>query len=180
MREYLKIAREAIKSHFLGESLNRDFLLDEFPELKNEGASFVTLTQNGQLRGCIGSIIAHRPLLDDIIGNAISSAFKDPRFAPLSEDEFKNTRVELSILTVPKVLNYRDIDDLKSKIHVGVDGVIIKQAYHQATFLPQVWEELNSFELFFAHLGQKAGLGRDYLNDFPEVKTYQVEKLKEE
>ncbi len=180
MKAYLKIARDAIKNHFSGETLNRGLLLEKFPELKEQGASFVTLTLNGQLRGCIGSIIAHRVLLDDIISNALSSAFKDPRFAPLSEDELEEIRVEVSILTPPQKLEYRDLNELKSKIQVGVDGVIIKKGYHQATFLPQVWEELSSFEIFFAHLGQKAGLARDYLNDFPEIHLYQVKKIKEE
>jgi len=180
MKAYLKIARDAIQSHFLGESLNKESLIVKFPELKEQGASFVTLTIDGQLRGCIGSIIAHRRLLDDIISNALSSAFKDPRFPPLSEKELKEVKVEVSILTPALKVEYTDLYDLKRQIHVQKDGVIIKQGDKQATFLPQVWDELPSFDLFFAHLGQKAGLGRDYLTDFPEVKTYQVKKVKEE
>ena len=179
-REYLKIATAAIQSYFDGSVLDKEVFLQEFPELKEKGASFVTLTLYGQLRGCIGSVIAHRALLDDIISNALSSAFKDPRFPPLTQEEFQDVKVEISILTPAQKVNYTDINDLKRQIHVGEDGVIIKQGHHQATFLPQVWDELPSFELFFAHLGQKAGLEKAYLNDFPEVKVYQVQKVKQE
>lgn len=174
----LSLARAAIKSSFLNSKVDTSFV-EEYPELKEEGASFVTLTQDGQLRGCIGSIIAHRPLVDDIIHNARSAAFKDPRFVPLREDELEMTKIEVSLLTLPQALEYKDRADLKSKIRVGIDGVILKQENYQATFLPQVWEELGEFELFFSHLCQKAGLDSGCLESHPEIYTYQVEKVKE-
>lgn len=174
----LSLARAAIKSSFLNGEVDTSFV-DEYPELQEQGASFVTLTQDGQLRGCIGSIIAHRPLLDDIIHNAKAAAFKDPRFMPLSEDELDRTVIEVSLLTPPQFLEYKDSADLKSKIRVGIDGVILKQENYQATFLPQVWEELGEFELFFSHLCQKAGMSQGCLESHPEIYTYQVEKVKE-
>lgn len=175
----LNLARDSIKSYFSGGRVDTFALLEEYPQLQEEGACFITLTQDDRLRGCIGSIIAHRSLLDDVIHNAKSAAFRDPRFEPLVEDELSHTQIEVSILTKPQVLIYKDVDDLKSKIRVGVDGVILKDGYHQSTFLPQVWEELNDFDFFFSHLCQKAGLGLRCLDSHPEISVYQVEKVKE-
>ena len=175
----LDLARASIKSCFGGGSPDTLNLLKEHPQLQEKGASFVTLTQDGQLRGCIGSIIAYRSLLNDIIHNARAAAFEDPRFVPLSEDELSRTKIEVSLLSEPQALSYRDSDDLKGKIRAGVDGVILKAGAHQATFLPQVWEELTEFESFFSHLCQKAGLAGGCLEQHPEIYTYQVEKVKE-
>lgn len=175
----LVIARVAIQSHFNGEVIDVTELLTQYPALKEQGASFVTLTQNGQLRGCIGSIIAHRSLLEDITENAKSAAFRDPRFMPLQEEELARTTIEVSLLSTPQLLEYRDRDDLKSKVRVGVDGVILKHGNNQATFLPQVWDELSDFDQFFEHLCQKAGLLHSCLESHPQIHLYQVEKVKE-
>lgn len=178
---YLQIARDAIQSHFEGRIIDKNPLLKQYPKMSMNKATFVTLTLNGQLRGCIGSLIAHRPLIDDLISNAQSAAFHDPRFLPLTLEEFNHTHIEVSLLSEPKRLSYADEADLKSKIHVNEDGVILQLGdNHQATFLPQVWEELNDFESFFAHLGMKAGIGSDPLVYHPEIFTYQVEKIKEQ
>lgn len=177
MDDLLILARTAIESHFNHEEI--DYCDIHNPSLDENGASFVTLTQNGKLRGCIGSIIPHRPLGKDIISNAISSAFNDPRFPPLTQAELEITRIEVSVLTTPEPLQYENIEDLKSKIKVGIDGVILKHQFYQSTFLPQVWEELDSFELFFSHLCQKAGLDGSCLRLHPDILTYQVKKVKE-
>ncbi len=176
----LTIARESIKNNFLNNKSDFSSFFKEYPELKENGASFVTLTKNGNLRGCIGSITAYRSLLDDVISNAQSSAFRDPRFPPLSFEELDKITIEVSILTKPQVLEYKDYEDLKNKINSGVDGVILKEGYQQATFLPQVWDELSSFDSFFSHLCLKAGMGSDCLQLHPEISVYQVEKVKED
>ena len=176
---YLKIAREAIASKFDGSEINKYTYLNEYTALGVNKATFVTLTLHGQLRGCIGSLIAHRPLIDDLILNAQSAAFHDPRFSPLTHAEFQNVTIEVSLLSEPILLEYSDIEDLKSKIRINEDGVILRHGTNQATFLPQVWEELNDFESFFTHLGMKAGLGNDPLAFHPEIYTYQVEKIKD-
>ena len=176
---YLQIAREAIQNHFDGSAINKYTYLNQYPELGMNGATFVTLTLYGQLRGCIGSLIAHHPLIDDLISNAQSAAFRDPRFPPLTPAEFQNIIIEVSLLSEPILLDYSDRSDLKSKIRPNNDGVILRHGNNQATFLPQVWEELRDFESFFAHLGMKAGLGNDPLVYHPEIYTYQVEKIKE-
>jgi hypothetical protein len=175
---YINIAQEAISSVFDGSVMDKENYVNRYPALGRKQATFVTLTLHGHLRGCIGSLIAHRPLIDDLIANAQASAFKDPRFAPLSASEFAQIAIEVSLLSEPVLLEYEDTADLKSKIHVNEDGVILRYGSHQATFLPQVWEELTDFESFFAHLGMKAGLGSDPLHYHPEIYTYRVEKIK--
>jgi AmmeMemoRadiSam system protein A len=175
----LIIARNAIKSRFEQKPLDKKSILNHYPELRAQGASFITLTLHGRLRGCIGSIIAHRPLIDDLIANAQSAAFDDPRFPPLSFNELDQTRVEVSLLTHPEAVTYLDADALSHIIRPNVDGVILRLGDYQATFLPQVWEELSDFKSFFDHLGLKAGIGTDPLSHHPEIYIYQVEKYKE-
>ncbi|MBV5348659.1 AmmeMemoRadiSam system protein A, partial [bacterium] len=111
---------------------------------------------------------------------AQSAAFHDPRFSPLSQEEFSIIKIEVSLLSEPKLVSYTDKAELKSLIYKGKDGVILRVGNYQATFLPQVWEELDDFESFFAHLGMKAGIGNDPLAYHPEIYTYQVEKIKED
>ncbi len=179
MREdlLLQIAKDSIKSNFEEIDFDVDELLKQEPKLKEQGAVFVTLTLDGNLRGCIGSLVAHRSLLEDIIYNAKAAAFDDPRFPPLSKEEFERVKIEISLLSSPKELTYSDIEDLKSKIRPNIDGVILKDGFHQATFLPQVWEQLPTFELFFEHLCQKAGLSKEFLFNHPQIFTYQVTKI---
>ena len=179
-RYMLDIAKMAIKEELVKKELiDRKRLLKSHPELSNKGAVFVTIQKRGQLRGCIGSLVAHRTLLDDLISNAKSAAFHDPRFPPLSIEEFedKDFELEVSILSEPKKLEYSDLNDLRSKIKVGKDGVILKKGGYQATFLPQVWEQLPSFDTFFAHLCQKGGMRADCLNEHPDIYIYHVEKV---
>ena len=173
-------ARQAIAARFgLQPPVDTERLKREDSALAAERATFVTLTLGGRLRGCIGSIVPHRPLIDDLVANAAAAAFSDPRFSPLSVEEFEKTAVEVSLLTVPAPLAYTDVADLRSKIRPGIDGVILALNGRQATFLPQVWEELNDFDLFFAHLCLKAGLPQGCLAHHPQIYTYQVEKFKE-
>lgn len=175
----LKIARQAIQDAFdQKNSIEVDQLTREYPWLKEEGASFVTLTQNGKLRGCIGSLIARRPLIEDIIDNANAAAFKDPRFMKLTKKDFEETDIEVSILTPPVLVNYTDTQDLKNKITSNEDGVILSLEGYQATFLPQVWEALPDFEQFFGHLLNKAGLPLDSFKNHPIIYKYTVKKFK--
>jgi len=177
---YLTIAREAILSAFENSQIDTNALLHAYPDLAQPCATFVTLTHNGKLRGCIGSLIAHRPLVEDLISNAKSAAFRDPRFAPLSPEEFSEIRIEVSLLTPPQLVEYSSKSELKGLIHPNIDGVILRHGNHQATFLPQVWEDLSDFDSFFDHLGMKAGLGSDPLSHHPEIYIYQVQKFEEE
>ncbi|MFT7879101.1 MAG: AmmeMemoRadiSam system protein A [Sulfurimonas sp.] len=180
----LTLARASIAEAVgLPYSLDLDGMMKENPWLEDQGACFVTLTigEHELLRGCIGSIVAHRPLYEDLIHNAKAAALNDPRFPSLTQDEFENIIVEVSILTPPQEVTYSSVDDLKSKIRVGRDGVILKHdASHQATYLPQVWEQLPDFKSFFMHLCMKAGMGMECLAFHPQIQTYQVEEYKED
>ncbi|WP_456433343.1 AmmeMemoRadiSam system protein A, partial [Nitratifractor sp.] len=149
----LEIARKAIAEELTGKKLiDREALLREYPWLAEPGAAFVTLNENHQLRGCIGSIVAHQPLIDDLIHNAKAAAFNDPRFRPVRPEEYDKLEIEISLLTPPQEIPYTDKADLRRKIRPGVDGVILRLGNYQATYLPSVWEQLPDFDLFFATL----------------------------
>lgn len=155
--------------------------LHDYPKLKENAAVFVTVNKgsNNQLRGCIGTLEAYRPLYKDIISNAQSAALHDKRFKPLQVDELKDINLEVSVLSKPKVLSYKNSADLKMKIKPFQDGIILKLNKKRATYLPSVWEQLNSFEDFFASLCLKANLETDCLEKHPEIFVYSVTKYKE-
>ena len=110
--------------------------------LHSPGATFVTLTQDGQLRGCIGTLAAHRSLADDVTANAIAAAFRDPRFKPLTNDEFTAVRIEVSLLSPAEPLTCDDEAGALAQLRPDIDGVIFQYGHHRSTFLPQVWEQL--------------------------------------
>ena len=163
------------------EDFDLEHALKTYPVLKENGAAFVTINKepNEQLRGCIGSLQAYQPLYKDIIHNAQAAALRDPRFRPLSVEELEQIKIEVSILSEPQPLLYDDIEDLRSKIVPFQDGVVLKLNGRQATYLPQVWEQLPKFDDFFSSLCIKANLGSDCLSQHPEISTYRVEKYKE-
>ena len=174
----LSIAKQAISDGLKQtNTLDKKLLLEKYPKLSHPKATFVTLTLHGALRGCIGSLVAHRSLLDDLIYNAKAAAFDDPRFYPLSAQEFLHVKIEVSLLSEPEVIEYSTTEDLKSKIIIGSDGIILEYGAHKATFLPQVWEQLPTFEHFFSHLCYKAGMDSDCLDVHPKISRYRVEKI---
>jgi len=143
--------------------------------------TFVTLKIDNQLRGCIGSLSASEPLVTGVRDNAINAAFHDPRFSPLSQKELDQVHIEVSVLTEPVDLNYRDADDLLAKLRPGIDGVILKKGYASATFLPQVWDQLPRPEQFLTHLCMKAGLsGGQWRKGDLKIKIYQVQYFEED
>ncbi|MDY0012311.1 MAG: AmmeMemoRadiSam system protein A [Rhodocyclaceae bacterium] len=149
------------------------------PRLRERGATFVTLTLDGELRGCIGSLNAHRPLGQDVRENALAAAFQDPRFAPLGADEWPRTRVEVSLLSRPEFMDFKDQAEVLARLRPGVDGVIFFAGCQKATFLPQVWEQLPHPREFMAALKRKAGKSPEYWGADVMIATYQVEKWKE-
>lgn len=152
----LNLARASIAKELkLPYTLPLKELVAKNPWLQDEGASFVTLTTNSEnLRGCIGTISAHRKLYEDIIVNAKKAAMNDPRFTALTADEFEDINVEVSLLSEPKVLLYDSIESLKSKISVGTDGVILKKGVHQATFTTSVETATYLRNLFLSSLSK--------------------------
>lgn len=150
------------------------------PVLNRKGGTFVTLSKNGKLRGCIGHIIAHEPIIESIRHNALNAAFRDPRFPPVSVDELSDIHIEISILTEPELVPYNDVDELKTKLRPGIDGVIIQKENKNATFLPQVWKQLPDHKSFLSHLCIKAGLSPSaWENEKITVFTYQVQSFEE-
>lgn len=176
----LQIAKSAVKEAVLNSKIiDKNNLLKTYPWLKNKGAVFVTINEYNNLRGCIGSIIAHQSLIDDIIKNAKSAALNDPRFKPISANELNKLEIEVSILTPPQLLEYSNIEDLRKKVRVGVDGIIINYNGYQATYLPSVWEQINSFDEFFSTLCIKAGLSANCLTLHPTIYRYEAIKIKD-
>ena len=177
----LRIAKTAILSKFDSKyTIDKESLLKRYPFLSKPGAAFVTLNKEKNLRGCIGSIIAHRTLLDDIIHNAQSAAFSDPRFNPLEQGELdESLTLEVSVLSEPQRVEYGDYEDLKRKIVPQKDGLILKYGQYQGTFLPQVWEQLPTSEQFLEHLSYKAGANPSIYTLHPEIYRYRVEHIED-
>jgi AmmeMemoRadiSam system protein B/AmmeMemoRadiSam system protein A len=152
----LGIARSAIEAKLSGNARTV-----EAGWLRQTGATFVTLTKEGRLRGCIGSLEARRPLAVDVAENAVAAALRDPRFPPLTAEEWPSVRVEVSLLSAPKPMRFADEADLLSQIRVGADGLILECDGRRATFLPQVWESLPEKTQYLRELVRKAGLPSD-------------------
>ena len=176
----LGVARETIKNR-LDNIEESPINWKEIPKKFQERlGTFVTLTIEDNLRGCIGHIIPRESLIEGIKENAINAAFKDPRFHPLTKEEYNKIDIEISILTSPQELSYAGAEDLLKKLRPGIDGVIIKKGFYEATFLPQVWEQLTEKEEFLSHLCLKAGLSPDsWKREELHVSTYQVQAFEE-
>jgi AmmeMemoRadiSam system protein B/AmmeMemoRadiSam system protein A len=140
------------------------------PYVREKRGCFVTLHKNGQLRGCIGTIVPEERLCDCVKENALNAAFRDPRFSPLSRKELDQVVIEISVLTMPREIHFSSAEDLKRQLRPGLDGVILSQGWHRATYLPQVWEQLPNKEDFLENLCQKASLHRNAWKD-PKIKV---------
>lgn len=175
----LQLARKTLEERLTGKiDGEADELSSEL--FQEERATFVTLKQSGKLRGCIGCLKPYEPLSKSIESNAINAAFHDSRFSPLTFEDFQEVQIDISILTPSKKLQYKNSDELVSLLRPGIDGVILRHDGKSGTFLPQVWEQLPSTELFLFHLCQKAGLPRDtWQNHAVEIEIYQVQSFEE-
>ena len=165
------IARQLGRSHTVPEDADW---------LRAPGACFITLKQGDRLRGCIGSLKAHRPLLDDIKANALAAAFRDPRFKPLAADELDRTTVEVSLLSPLEPISFQNEQDALAQLRPGIDGLVFEYGHHHSTFLPQVWEDLPDRQEFMVHLKQKAGLPPDFWDPQVKLARYTVSKWKEQ
>lgn len=146
----------------------------ELPWLTRPGASFVTLRKDGRLRGCIGSVTAHRPLGEDVVANAVLAATGDPRFEPVGPEELGSVSLEVSVLSAPETVEASEEAEVRARLRPGVDGVILSLGGRRATFLPQVWEELGDPAVFLARLKRKAGLPEDFWHEGLVIQTYRV------
>ena len=174
-RMLLEIAREAIEAELLEKSKGERAA----PWLRQAAATFVTLTKDGALRGCIGSLQAARPLGEDVAQNALGAAFRDPRFPAVSAVEWPQCRVEVSLLSTPKPVTFADEADLLEQIQAGDDGLIVECDGRRGTFLPQVWEDISDKRAFLSQLLRKAGLPADTRLTRCRISRYRVEKWKE-
>lgn len=172
----LAIARAALSSA-LGAPQRAD---ERAAWLHEPGATFVTLTQAGRLRGCIGSLQAWRPLLDDLKHNAVAAGLRDPRFHPMTTGELSCTRVEASLLSAAEPLHFDSEADALAQLTPGIDGVTLEYRNFRSTYLPQVWEHFPHPERFLASLKQKAGLPTDFWSREVSLSRYTVEKFREE
>lgn len=152
--------------------------ISDFAEvLQQSGASFVTLEIDGQLRGCIGSIIANQSLIEDISKNAFASAFSDTRFSPLQKEEYEHLSISISLLSAPSQMIFKDENDLLAQIEKDIDGIIIKDGYYSAVYLPSVWEQLPDKKLFLNSLKQKAGLSASHFSKTFEAYRFRTEYI---
>jgi AmmeMemoRadiSam system protein A len=147
------------------------------PTLRAHGASFVTLQKHGELRGCIGSLEAYQPLVEDIAHNAYAAAFNDPRFAPVSAKEFDELEIHISVLTPATPMQFTSQADLLKQIQPGIDGLVLEDCGYRGTFLPSVWESLPEATQFLQHLKLKAGLPADYWSETIKVSRYTTESF---
>lgn len=171
----LPIARAAI-AHALG----RPFVVpDDARWLLEPGATFVTLTQQGQLRGCIGSLQAQRRLRDDVQANAVAAALRDPRFAPLQAHELDAVRIGVSLLSPMQAMEFVDEADALAQLRPDIDGLVFEYHDRRSTFLPQVWEQLRTPAEFLGHLKVKAGLAADFWSPEVRLHRYTVAKWQE-
>ena len=154
----VELARKTIESSFKKEAFEPD--QETKRKYKAVQSSFVTLTINNELRGCIGSLLPRQELYKDVQENAINASFHDSRFPKLKESELKSIKIEVSILSEPKRLYYKNEQDLLNRLFKDM-GIILRKGHSSATFLPQVWEQLKDPKEFLEHLSQKAGLDKD-------------------
>ena len=179
-KELLKLARETIVCAVAGKrapTLPESRLTET---LRSHGAVFVTLTIGGELRGCIGSLQVYRPLVEDVQQHAVDAALNDYRFQPVSESEVPLLEIEISVLSKPEPLHYSTPEDLPGLLKPGEDGVVLRDGPLSATFLPQVWEQLPTPEVFLGHLCQKMGAPADlWRKNVLQVSIYHVEEFKE-
>ena len=176
----LKFARQALEDGVCGRPITPLYLNELPARLRQPGVSFVTLTSHGELRGCIGALEASQPLAEDVRQHAVAAALEDYRFPPVHPEELPFIKIEISRLTTPKPLEYRDSDDLLRKLRPGVDGVVLMDGMRRATFLPQVWEKVPEAEIFLGMLCRKMGSPTETWRDKKlTVLTYQVEEFHE-
>ena len=177
----LQLARQRIEGHLGIASGDADGREPAGVVVREKRGVFVTLHRGGALRGCIGSLAATEPLVDAVKRNAVNAAFHDPRFEPLTVAELPDLHIEVSILTEPQPLPHADADELLRLLRPGVDGVILQgSGDEQATFLPQVWQQLPLPVQFLGHLCRKAGLAENaWRSGKLRIHTYQVQSFEE-
>lgn len=175
----LDVARKSIE-HGLKHGRELSVDPEEFPsELREHRATFVTLHLDNDLRGCIGALQAHQPLIIDVAHHAHAAAFSDPRFAPLTPGEFSRVALHISVLTPAQPMTFHSEADLLTQLRPGIDGLILADGHRRGTFLPSVWESLPDPRDFLRHLKRKSGLPENYWSPTLTVSRYEAESIGE-
>ena len=176
----LLLARKAIQNRVENKSsivINPDNYSSNLQKIR---ATFVTLTIDGRLRGCIGTLDAYQSLVEDVYEHAIAAAFDDYRFPAINKNELNKLKIEISVLSEPALLEYDDPIEITNKLRIGIDGVVITDGIRRATFLPQVWEKIPDVEDFMSQLCYKMGVPSEYWKENQlKIYTYQVEEFSE-
>jgi AmmeMemoRadiSam system protein A len=176
----LRLARQAMEHAVRGEKQPALDGAGLSPRLRAPGAAFVTLTEGGELRGCIGALEPYQALAQDVREHAAAAALEDPRFPPVQAAELERIEIELSCLTVPQKLEYQNADQLLSGLRPGVDGVLLRDGFRRATYLPQVWAKIPDKAAFMDSLCEKMGVPADlWRHKYLEIFLYQVEEFHE-
>lgn len=176
----LTLAREALEAAVRGEPIPPVDLSALSPAVQVKGCCFVTLTESGELRGCIGGLVPEAPLYEDVRHRAVQAALSDHRFWPVTPEELSGIEIEISVLSEPQPLPYTTPADLVQQLCPGTHGVILRQGIYRATFLPQVWERVLDPEHFLDLLCEKLGTQPDtWRHAHLEVQVYEVEEFHE-
>ena len=176
----LKLARKSLESGVCGENLPQVDVNTLSDRMRSSGASFVTLTRHGNLRGCIGALEPYQSLAEDVREHAVAAALDDYRFQPVSPEELSEIEIEVSRLTYPEPLDYKLPEELLQRLRPGIDGVILHDGPRRATFLPQVWEKIPDTGVFLSQLCMKMGASPDtWRKKKLRVEIYQVEEFHE-
>lgn len=172
----LRIAKTVIQNKFYNKYIfDKGILMAKYPFLGENGAAFVTIKYDGNLRGCIGSTVVHGTLFDDVIQNAIAAAFNDSHFNAIDVKELSHLSLEISVLSQTEILEYDNYEDLVSKIRPDIDGLTLEHNQCQETLLPQSWEQLGTPKEFLEHLALKAGATISIYDESPIIYRYSVE-----
>lgn len=179
-RILLSIARRSIADALQIDTAGDVAFVDTMAQwLAEPGATFITLTQQQRLRGCIGSLQAHQSLLENVRSNAVAAALHDNRFSPVTVREFASIDIEASLLSALEPLTFVNEKGASSQLRPGIDGVILTWGVHRSTFLPQVWDSLPQTHEFLVQLKLKAGLDADFWDDAICLSRYTVQKWRE-
>ena len=175
----LSLARESIAHGIMHGTVLPVSAESHSETLQKNGASFVTLHSDEQLRGCIGTLSAYRSLVSDVVENAFNAAFRDPRFSPLRHDELKTAHIHIEVLNPAELLSFESEKDLIAMLRPGIDGLVLRENNLSGTFLPSVWSSLPDPEVFLQQLKRKAGLPATYWSDSIVVERYTTEAFEE-
>lgn len=174
----INAAKQSIHYGLMQHAIMPVQIKDYMPSLQQIRGAFVTLHKNQQLRGCIGTLEPHLPLIADVVQNSFMAAFRDPRFPPLNAMEFPECDLDISILSAAEPVHFKSEDDLLQQLRPGVDGLILSDHGHRGTFLPSVWEQLPDPQQFIQHLKNKAGLPASYWSATIKIERYTTQLIR--